>query len=108
VRSGFKPIDCIKELKGRIISFHFKDLNQKGPGTANKPTHDVPWGKGVCDVKGMLMEIRRQKLKAVFSIEYEHHWDNSVPEIAQCVAYFDRMAVELAAMDLNMPDDTAR
>jgi len=52
--------------------------------------HDVPWGTGVCDVKGMLIEIHRQKLKAVFSIEYEYHWDNSLPEIAKCVAYFDR------------------
>ena len=53
----------------------------------------------------MLAEIRRERLKAVFSIEYEYHWDNSLPEIAQCVAYFDRVAVELAAMDLNMPSD---
>ena len=101
-RSGFKPIECLKKLAGRIISFHFKDLNQMGMGTG-QPTHDVPWGTGVCNVKGMLMEVRRQKLKAVFSIEYEYHWDNSLPEIAQCVAYFDRVAVELAALDQNMP-----
>ena len=52
----------------------------------------------------MLTEIRRQKLKAVFSIEYEYHWENSLPEIAQCVAYFDQVALNLAAMDLNMPE----
>jgi sugar phosphate isomerase/epimerase len=102
-RSGFKPLDCLKKLAGRIVSLHFKDLNQMGPGTADKPTHDVPWGTGVCDVKAMLIELRRQKLKAVFSIEYEHHWEDSLPEIAKCVAYFDRVALELAAMDLNMP-----
>ena len=99
-RSGFVPLDCIKKLKGRIISFHFKDLNKMG-----MDAHDVPWGTGVCDVKGMLMEIHRQKLKAVFSIEYEYHWDNSLPEIAKCVAYFDRVALELAAMDENTPPD---
>ena len=82
-RSGMKPIECIKKLAGRIISFHFKDLNQMGMGTHDKPTHDVPWGTGVCDVKGMLMEIRRQKLKAVFSIEYEYHWDNSAARDCQ-------------------------
>jgi sugar phosphate isomerase/epimerase len=104
-RSGLKPIECLRKLQGRVISFHFKDLNQMGPGTRDAPTHDVPWGKGVCDVKGMLIEIRRQKLKAVFSIEYEYHWDNSLPEIAQCVAYFDRAAVEVAALELNMPPE---
>jgi sugar phosphate isomerase/epimerase len=104
-RSGLNPLDCLKKLAGRIISFHFKDVNRMGPETADAPIHDVPWGTGVCDVKGMLMEIRRQKLKAVFSIEYEYNWENSLPDIAKCVAHFDRVAVELAAMELNMPED---
>jgi sugar phosphate isomerase/epimerase len=95
-RSGLTPLECLKKLEGRIVSVHFKDLNQTGPGTSESPTHDVPWGTGVCNVKGMLAELHRQKLKAVFSIEYEYHWDNSVPEIAECVAYFDKVAAELA------------
>jgi len=90
MRSGVKPLEAIKKLEGRIISFHFKDLNQFG-GNA----HDVPWGTGQGNVKAMLEEIRRQRLKAVFSIEYEHNWDNSLPEIAQCVAYFDKVAAEM-------------
>jgi len=107
-RSGLKPIECLRKLQGRIISFHLKDLNQIGFGTPDTPTHDVPWGKGICDVRGMLTEIRRQRRKAVFSIEYEYHWDNSLPEIAQCVAYFDRTAANLAAMELNMPSHADR
>jgi sugar phosphate isomerase/epimerase len=91
MRSGINPIEAIRKLEGRIISFHFKDLNQMGGG------HDVPWGTGAGDVKGMLTEIRRQGLKAVFSIEYEHNWMNSLPEIAQSVKYFDKVAAELAA-----------
>ncbi len=91
-RSGLNPIECLKKLEGRIISFHFKDLNQPGPGA-----HDVPWGTGVCDVKGMLTEVRRQGVRAVFSIEYEYNWTTSLPELAQCVAYFDKISDELAA-----------
>jgi sugar phosphate isomerase/epimerase len=94
VRSGLNPLECLKKMEGRIISFHFKDLNELAPSA-----HDVPWGTGVCDVKKMLAEINRQGIKAVFSIEYEHNWDNSVPEIAQCVAYFDKIAAELQAKD---------
>ena len=63
----------------------------------------MPWGTGVCDVKGMLAEIHRQKLKAVFSIEYEYNWGKALPEIAQSVAYFDKVAAEIAAWDLNLP-----
>jgi sugar phosphate isomerase/epimerase len=92
VRSGLNPLESLKKLDSRIVSLHFKDLNQQGPDA-----HDVPWGTGVCDVKAMLGELHRQGFKGVFSIEYEYHWDNSLPEIAQCVEYFDKIAAELAA-----------
>lgn len=90
-RSGLNALECLKKLQGRIISFHFKDVNVAGPAA-----HDVPWGTGVNNVEGMMKEVKRQGIKAVFSIEYEYHWDNSLPEIAQCVAYFDKTAATLA------------
>jgi len=91
VRSGLNPVECLKKLEGRIISFHLKDLNEFG----KRGAHDVPWGTGVCDMRAILAEIHRQQIQAVFSIEYEHNWDNSLPEIAQSVAYFDKVAAEL-------------
>ncbi|MFO7975724.1 MAG: sugar phosphate isomerase/epimerase [Candidatus Hydrogenedentota bacterium] len=92
-RSGIKPLEALKKLEGRIISFHFKDLNEFG----TRDAHDVPWGQGICDVEAMLKEVQRQGLNdIVFSIEYEHNWLNSLPEIAQSVAYFDKVAAELA------------
>jgi sugar phosphate isomerase/epimerase len=92
VRSGLNPVECIKKLEGRIISFHFKDLNKLA-----SDAHDVPWGTGASDVPAILAEIYRQGIKAVFSIEYEHNWENSVPEMVKCVAFFDKTAAELAA-----------
>lgn len=90
MRSGIKPIDAVRKLEGRIVSFHFKDLNQMGGG------HDVPWGTGQGDVEAVLAELKRQGFKGVFSIEYEHNWDNSLPEIAECVKFFDAVAAKLA------------
>ncbi len=89
-RSGLNPVEAVKKLQGRIVSFHFKDLDKYGKGA-----HDVPWGTGVCDVEAILTELRRQGFQGVFSIEYEYHWDNSLPEIAQCVKYFDQVAAKL-------------
>ncbi len=66
-------------------------MNQAGP-----ESHDVPWGTGVCDVKAMLTEVHRQKLKANFYVEYESNWENSLPDIARCIEYFDKMAAELS------------
>jgi len=91
MRSGIEPLAAIKKLEGRIITFHFKDLNAFGPGA-----HDVPWGTGKGSAKAVLAEVHRQGLKAMFSIEYEHNWGKNLPELAQCVAFFDKTAAELA------------
>jgi sugar phosphate isomerase/epimerase len=92
MRSGIDPLEALKGLEGRIISFHFKDLDKYG-----RDAHDVPWGTGKADVRALLTEIHRQGFQGVFSIEYEHNWLKSLPEIAQCVKYFDSVAAQLTA-----------
>ncbi|MDD4515824.1 sugar phosphate isomerase/epimerase [Massilibacteroides sp.] len=92
-REGLNQIDCLKRLDGRVISLHFKDIAEKKAG--EKEQHDVIWGTGILDVKGMLKELTRQKFKGVFSIEYEYNWDNSVPDIKQCIDYFNQVTDEL-------------
>ena len=89
-RSGINPVEALKKLKGHIISLHFKDLDGG---------HDVIWGTGKCNVRAMLAELNRQNFKGVFSIEYEHNWLNSMPEIAECIPYFERTAAELGQTD---------
>jgi sugar phosphate isomerase/epimerase len=82
VRSGLKPVDCLKILKGRVISSHLKDLNEMSPGG-----HDVPFGTGVSDIPGILDELRRQNFQGNISVEYEHAMDRSMPMVAQCVGF---------------------
>ncbi len=82
VRSRLKPVDCLRILKGRIISSHLKDLSEMG-----LETHDVPYGSGVADVPGILQELKDQGFTGNISIEYEHHWDNSSPEVGQCIGF---------------------
>ena len=91
LRSGLNPFECLKKLEGRIINFHFKDLNRAGPDA-----RDVPWGTGVSDVRGMLTEVRRQGIKAIFLIEYEFLSPTLFQEVAECVKGFDKVAAELA------------
>ncbi len=93
-RSGVDPLKAVKKLGAakRIISFHFKDLNEFGIRNA----HDVPWGTGVGQAGAILAELDRQKFKGVFSIEYEHNWLNSMPEISKCVAFFRKTAAGLS------------
>lgn len=82
VRSGIKPLDALHILHGRIMSSHLKDLNEFGPNA-----HDVPYGQGVSDVKGILDELRRQHFEGNISIEYEYHMDHPLPEIKKCVEF---------------------
>jgi sugar phosphate isomerase/epimerase len=82
-RSGITPVEALKILEGRLISAHLKDLNEFGKGDA----HDVPFGTGVSGMPAVLDELKRQGFGGNISIEYEYNWDNSVPEIAQCIGY---------------------
>ncbi len=91
MRSGINPVEALKKLEGRIISLHLKDMNEFGSLDA----HCVPWGTGKANIKAILTELRRQNFKGVFSIEYEYNWENSLPEMQQCVEYFNKVASEL-------------
>ena len=83
VRSGIDPLEAIKMLEGRIVSLHFKDI---------KDGHDVPWGTGDGRAEEVLKELDRQGFEGVFSIEYEHNWIGSMPEIRKCVQFFRQVA----------------
>ena len=92
MRSGLDPLECVKKLNGHIICLHFKDLNEMGPDA-----HDVPWGTGVGKSKEIMAELKRQRFHGAFCVEYEYHWTNSSPEIAQCVKFWNDTCTELAA-----------
>jgi len=92
VRSGLDPVECLKKLDGHVLAVHFKDLAEKDPNT-----HDVPWGTGVCNCKGLLAELKRQQFHGAICVEYEYNWLNSSPEIAQSAAFFNSACAQLAA-----------
>lgn len=82
MRSGLKPVDCLRILKGRIMSSHLKDLN----GFV-LIAHDMPYGQGMSDVGAILAEFQAQGFDGPISIEYEHNWENSLPEVTQCIDF---------------------
>jgi len=92
MRADLVPVEQLKKLEGRVEHLHFKDLNEFG-----KDAHDVVWGTGRGDVKGMLEELKRQGYKGYLSIEFEYgdvkFLDANLPK---CVEYFDSTMNELA------------
>jgi sugar phosphate isomerase/epimerase len=81
--SGVKPLDAIKLLRGRIVSLHMKERSEIG-----EASRDIPFGAGVLQLKEILDELKAQNFAGNISIEYEANWDNSVPEVAQCIGFF--------------------
>jgi sugar phosphate isomerase/epimerase len=83
VRSGIKPVDALKILKGRIHASHLKDLNSFGPPHG----HDVPYGTGVSDIPAILAEFRSQGYQGHLSVEYEINGDGPLDEVASCIGF---------------------
>ena len=79
--SKLTPIECLRVLKGRLISVHLKDKKEFGQ------SHDVPYGEGVANIKECLDELKRQGFNSNISIEYEYNWDNNVPEVTKCIDF---------------------
>jgi sugar phosphate isomerase/epimerase len=82
VRSGLDPVECLKILKGRIVTVHLKDLNEK---SAN--AHDVPYGTGISNIKAILDELKSQNFVGNISVEYEYKMENNLPEVTECIKY---------------------
>ncbi len=91
VRSGVDPLEALKRLEGRIVSLHIKDVDRRAASAA-----DVPWGAGVGEVRALLEELYRQRVEAVFSIEYEGETsDDPSPDLKKCVAFFNEVCRDL-------------
>jgi len=82
VQSSLQPVDCLKILQGRIISVHLHEMNEASPNA-----HDVPAGTGVCNIAGVIDELKRQHFVGNISIEYEYNWKNNAIDAAQCVGF---------------------
>lgn len=89
-RMGLDPLECVKQLNGRIISLHFKDLEPEGA-----KYEDVVWGQGVLNLKKIMLELKKQNYKGYFTIEYEAEWKNNIPSIRKSIEYFNKISNEI-------------
>ena len=80
--SGLKPIECLRILKGRIVSVHLKDKSDYGV-----KSQVVPAGKGVADVTACLEELRKQGFSGHLSVEHENDWGHNVPQVRESIDF---------------------
>ena len=94
MRSGIDPIEAARTLKDRLITVQMHDLHGLSP-----EGHDVPWGAGDGKTREFIEHIHRLGIRpTMFGLEYSYNWFESVPEIAKCIEFFDKISIQLAKM----------
>ena len=92
IRAGVDPIQGIRTLGDRLITIQPHDLDELTP-----EGHDVPWGTGKAKFEKMLRELRRLGIKpTLIGLEYSYDFLDNMPEMAECVEFFNQVTVEMA------------
>ena len=92
MRSGIDPIEAARMLGPRLITIQMHDLDARGP-----EGHDVPWGTGVGQTAEFLGEIHSLGLQpTAFGLEYSYDWFDSMPEMRQCIDFFNDTSLRLS------------
>ena len=92
MRSGIDPIEAVRTLGDRLITLQVHDLNE-----LTAEGHDVPWGSGLGKTEEFVKEIHRLGVKpTLFGLEYSYDWLDSMPEMGDCIKFFDKLSLELA------------
>ena len=83
IRSGEKPVEVIRSLKGRLFGVHLKDF-----ATMEDKAKGVLLGQGhlQCDAVFDAMVQAKFPADGALSLEYEENEDNPIEDIRQCVA----------------------
>jgi inosose dehydratase len=83
IRSGERPVDVIRLLKGRLYGVHLKDFAEM-----QDKAEGVVLGKGHLNCAEVFDAMRQTGFPSdgALSLEYEEHPENPLNEIRQCVA----------------------
>lgn len=92
IRSGEKPVEVIRALKGRLYGIHLKDFADE-----KDVTKGVILGKGHLDVRGVFEALLSTDFPAdgAMSLEYEENPENPVEDIRECVAVAKKALADL-------------
>ena len=93
MRSGIDPLKAVNMLGDRLITVQVHDLHELSP-----EGHDVPWGTGVGRTGQFIEEIHRLGVRpTMFGLEYSYNWFESMPEIARCIEFFNKVSLQVEA-----------
>ena len=82
IRSGERPTEVIRLLKGRLYGIHLKDFKEM-----QEKTQGVILGRGQLDVPAVFAALKQVGFPSTgaLSLEYEEHPDNPLADIRECM-----------------------
>ena len=92
-RSGLDPVACLRQLQGRLISFHLKDIAKKG----DPQSRNTVMGEGEADCAKTLQELRRLHYQGLITIDFEYDTPALQEDMARNVAFLEEQARQLLA-----------
>jgi type 1 glutamine amidotransferase/sugar phosphate isomerase/epimerase len=93
IRNGVDPRQAVRQLGKRLITLQLHDLHENTP-----EGHDVVWGTGSSNTELLLQDLHEMGIRpTMFGLEFSYDWFDSMPELAECVSFFDRVSLDLAS-----------
>jgi L-ribulose-5-phosphate 3-epimerase len=90
-RSGLDPVASLRKVKGRIVSFHLKDIARKNdPGSPN-----TVFGEGEGEFAKVLQELKRLGYRGVTAIDFELDSPALQEDMGRNVAFVEAQAKRL-------------
>ena len=85
VRNGVDIVSALKnQLHGHVVSVHLKDVQQSG----SEHSPETILGHGVCNIAGILRELKQEGFAGFFSIEHPAGGAAGIKIIKEDVAFF--------------------
>ncbi len=90
-RSGLDPVESLRKVKDRLISFHLKDIEKK-----NQPSsRNTVFGEGEGDFPKVLKELKLMGYRGLTTIDFEHDTPALQEDMARNVSYMEEQAKKL-------------
>jgi sugar phosphate isomerase/epimerase len=81
-RAGVDPMESIERVGKRLYDVHMKDLER-----IDRRSIPIECGRGVLDVRGMLMALKKANFQGHVGFEHEKDMNDVMPGLAESVGY---------------------
>lgn len=92
-RMGVDPVEGLKKYGNRLKVVHLKDIEAKQEGKDYQD--DVVLGKGIIEIDTIFDELKNQKFKGLFAIEFEGNQQTLMANVEEYVQFFNNTVSDL-------------